>query len=303
MIEHSRRSLLATATTAILLAPSGLVQASPASTKPLMRRIFSNWGGPPLPVWTHRPDGLGPNAPVLFIMHGVGRDADRYLSEWRAVADKHGFIAVCPEFSQAAFRGALNYNLGGVLDGQGNSRPRELWSFSAIAPMFDWLVSQEQLTTPTFDLFGHSAGAQFAHRFTAFARPEKLKRVIAANAGWYTLPDPEGAWPFGLKGAPGGPQVLANWLGADMTILLGTMDTDPNHASLNRDPPSMAQGPHRLARGVNFYASGRARAASLNVPFSWGIDYAPGIDHNNGGMASFAAARLFPLPAGGSSQQ
>lgn len=294
MKDVSRRSVLVSSA-GVAFGVNAAAQPSLATAQNLTRRIFSQWDGPPIPVWSHRPAGLTAEAPVLIIMHGVGRDADRYLSEWRGVAERYRFIAVCPEFSQASFPAALNYNLGGVFDRAGNPKPRAVWSFSAIAPIFDWFVGQEQLTTSRFDLFGHSAGAQFAHRFAAFAAPAKLRRVIAANAGWYTLPDLETKWPSGLKGAPGDAAVLRAWLAADMTILLGTMDTDPNHASLNRDPENMVQGPHRLARGVNFYAEGRASAARLGLPFGWSIDYAPGIAHDNGGMASFAAARLFPL--------
>ncbi|MFN7611413.1 MAG: alpha/beta hydrolase, partial [bacterium] len=64
---------------------------------------------------------------------------------------------------------ALNYNLGGVLDREGKPRPRQLWSYSSIGPLFAWFVAQERLTANTFDLFGHSAGGQFAHRFSAIA--------------------------------------------------------------------------------------------------------------------------------------
>jgi pimeloyl-ACP methyl ester carboxylesterase len=299
MKNATRRFILSSsmATSAAMLTTSA---ARTASTGPLegvmQRRLFTNWTGPAIPVWSFRPNGLPGDAPVLFIMHGVGRDADRYLSEWKSVATTYRFIAICPEFSQTAFPGALNYNLGGVLDANGGPRPTALWSFSAIAPIFEWFVEQERLSTAKFDLFGHSAGGQFAHRFAAFAAPPQLKRVVAANAGWYTLPEPTEAWPFGLNGAPGGLDTLRAWLASDLTILLGTMDTDPNHRSLNNDPPHRRQGPHRLARGVNFYASGKAIAARLSLPFGWQIDYAPGIDHNNGGMASFAAARLFPRP-------
>jgi hypothetical protein len=296
MSSPNRRALL---TQFGVMAGASVLAVSPASAQRTrqprrpVRRVFDGWAGPAIPVWSHRPVQAGPGAPVLFIMHGVGRDADRYLAEWQDLADRVGFIAVCPEFSTQAFPGAINYNLGGVLDAAGQPRPASVWSYSAIAPIFDWFRAQEQLETDVFDLFGHSAGAQFAHRFRAFAAPSKLRRVIAANAGWYTFPDPAQAWPLGFAGAPGGAQALASWLGADMTILLGTRDTDPEHPSLNREPGQMAQGPHRLARGQNFHLAGRNRATELGVPFGWSLAYAPGIAHDNGGMAAFAANRLY----------
>lgn len=45
------------------------------------RFMFDRWAGPALPVWYLRPAGTPPDAPVVFVMHGVKRDADRYLME------------------------------------------------------------------------------------------------------------------------------------------------------------------------------------------------------------------------------
>ena len=67
-------------------------------------------------------------------------------------------------------------------------------------------------------LFGHSAGAQFAHRLVALlgaaaARrrrrgasppPHRVGRCVCANAGWYSMPTlpPAHAFPYGLGGLP-----------------------------------------------------------------------------------------------------
>ena len=64
------------------------------------RFVFSGWEGPPLPVYYQLPDNIGPGTPVVFVMHGVNRDADRYRDEWAALARRHGFIAIVPQFAQ-----------------------------------------------------------------------------------------------------------------------------------------------------------------------------------------------------------
>lgn len=42
----------------------------------------------PITIWTYRPKELTANAPVLFVMHGVQRDGERYRDEWRPYAER-----------------------------------------------------------------------------------------------------------------------------------------------------------------------------------------------------------------------
>jgi poly(3-hydroxybutyrate) depolymerase len=255
--------------------------------------VFRDWAGPAIPVWTYRPKAAGADAPVLLVFHGVGRDADRYLREWIPVAEAFGAVVACPEFSTANFPGARFYNLGGVLDDQDQPRPASLWAFSAIEPIFQAVRQRETLTTTRVQIYGHSAGAQFVHRLMMFAPPPSAQSVVVANAGWYTRPRLDVAWPYGLQGAPITTAQLQAFLSRDITILLGTADIDPQHRSLNRDPDPMLQGPHRLARGEFYVAEARQAAADLGVPFGWAKAYAPSIGHENGKMADFAAALMF----------
>ena len=43
--------------------------------------VFTDWDGPDLPVFCQLPDRVMPQTPVVFVMHGVHRDADRYRDE------------------------------------------------------------------------------------------------------------------------------------------------------------------------------------------------------------------------------
>ena len=49
-----------------------------------------------------------------------------------------------------------------------------------------------------FNLFGVSAGAQFAHRY-AMAYPRRVAFAVIADAGRYTLPDPTRRFPRGIR--------------------------------------------------------------------------------------------------------
>jgi poly(3-hydroxybutyrate) depolymerase len=266
----------------------------------VQRFRFDGWAGPALPVWYYRPVTARPDAPVMFIMHGVGRDADRYIAEWVEIARANGIVVVVPEFTRGAFPGSENYNFGAVFDQDGALRPRALWSYSAIEGIFDAVVAREKLTAQRYVLFGHSAGAQFVHRFVLLGAGTRLDRAISANAGSYMLPRESSRWPFGLNGLPKGLWQPAAGLGAPMLVLLGTADNNPAHPSLPNQPEAVAQGPHRLARGQYFYRTGREAAEAAGTAFGWSCALVQGIGHDNGGMAPYAVALLFskvpPVP-------
>jgi hypothetical protein len=50
-----------------------------------------------------------------------------------------------------------------------------------------------------YDMYGHSAGAQFVHRYLQFYDSPKVKKAVAANAGWYTFPNEAINYPYGIK--------------------------------------------------------------------------------------------------------
>jgi poly(3-hydroxybutyrate) depolymerase len=246
-----------------------------------------------VPVWYYRPVGFQPSDPVLFVMHGVGRNADEYRDQWVALAEAHRGLLIVPEFSKAQFPGADAYNLGNVFDEAGNVRPRSEWSYAVIEPVFDEMRRRSGSTQERYALYGHSAGAQFEHRYLFFIPEARVSQVVSANAGWYTLPDFGGQFPYGLGGTAVDEATVRSVLGKPVVVLLGTADTDPDHSSLRRTPEATAQGPHRLARGENFFVTAEALAAVWQVPFGWRKRYAPGVAHSNEDMAVFAAEWLF----------
>jgi poly(3-hydroxybutyrate) depolymerase len=255
------------------------------------RWSFTGWDGPAIGMWTYRPAGAAPDAPVVMVCHGVNRDADRYYAQWVGLAHQRGFSLIAPEFGSDGFVRAEGYNQGNVYarGNPGTPLPRSVWSFSVLDRLFEAWRQREGVQTGRYQLFGHSAGSQFVHRAVLASPPRLADRIVAANAGFYTFPTLDRPWPFGLKDSPFGEADLRAWLARPMSILLGTADNDPQHRSLNRDPPAMEQGPHRLARGEAFFAAAEGEAARRGWDFAWTKSYAPGIDHNNGRMAPFAA--------------
>ena len=245
-------------------------------------------------VWYYAPAGLGADAPVVFAMHGVGRNGEDYLNDWATAADERRFLLVVPEFSKTEFPGDEGYNYGNTVDKSGAALPREQWSFSMIEPIFDAVRARLGNHGTSYLIFGHSAGAQFVQRFLYFVPQARVARAVVANAGWYMLPDLEAAFPYGLKGTPVDESALRVALARPVVVLLGTADVDPKAKALRHTPEADAQGPHRLARGHFFFAQAQAAAARLKLPFDWSLATAPGIGHSDKGMTPFAVRALFP---------
>ena len=256
----------------------------------ISRFLFSEWAGPEIPVWVYLPKGADArNAPILLVMHGAGRDADRYLREWVASADTHGFVVVAPEFSVADFKGSRRYNLGCVFDSDGSRRDEATWTFSAIEPLFDSVVAAFGSERTSYSIYGHSAGSQFVHRFLYYKPNARVDRYLAANAGWYTFPHLDIGYPYGLHGSGVSQRVADAALGKEVIVLLGDADKDRNHQSLRRTPEAMLQGAHRFARGQSFFQAAKDLADERGVPFRWKLQFVEGVAHKNGGMAPVAA--------------
>ncbi len=250
----------------------------------------------PLRVFFHVPADANPASPVVIVLHGQGRDADTYRDDWIELADEYGYIVAAPQFRDAFYGGSNGYALGNVfIDGEspipGTERPAEEWSYSVIEPLFDDIVSKTPTEVDEYQVFGHSAGAQFAHRFVLFVPDGRYGTVVAANAGWYTAPDDATEFPYGLGASPieGGDP---SFFGRDLVIHSGDRDTNPNSAGLRHTAEADAQGSNRFERGAWFVETGAVLAASAGEDYAWTRQIVPGVAHSGAGMAPAAAAEF-----------
>ena len=244
-------------------------------------------------VWFFVPPEATPQTPVVIVMHGVRRDGERYLEDWIPHARAKRFLLVVPEFSRKEFPGAEGYVYGNTVDQAGHALPREQWSFSVIEPVFDAVRARLGNKTERYRLYGHSAGAQFAQRFIYFVPKARVECVVAANAGWYMLPEFARRFPYGLKNTPVTRADLRHALALPLTVLLGTADTDPKAKALRHTMESDAQGIFRLARGNFFFAHAKTAAREMKTTFGWRLAFARGIGHSDSRIAPFAVKELF----------
>ena len=150
--------------------------------------------------------------------------------------------------------------------------------------LLEWLADRERFPNlQRVVLAGHSAGAQLVQRYAALNRSEeKLRsagigmRYVVANPSSYIYftnerLTPAGFGPFDARACPTyddykygffnpvryAAQVdpgaaLERYASRDVVYLFGANDTDPDHDQLDKTCAAVAQGRHRVERGLNY---------------------------------------------------
>ena len=236
-------------------------------------------------VFYHVPAAYTASSKVVFALHGGSRDAEGVRNNMIQKSIEYNFVLIAPKFSSQNFSLGDGYNLGNVYeDGDNPStstlNDEEEWSFSIIEPLFDSVVSSLSLIEEKYNLFGFSAGAQFVHRFIQFKPNARFNKVVAGAAGWYTVPDNNIPFPYGLDNSILTNTNLSNLLSKDLYIQVGALDNDPNSVGLRHNEYADAQGLNRVTRAVHFFESGQNIAESNNYNLNWSLHIIQGAGHN-----------------------
>lgn len=249
-------------------------------------------------VYYHIPEGDVESMPVLILLHGNGRNAREMRNAWISESNAKGVITVAPEFSDEDFPGGDGYILGNVfVDGDNPSQatlnPEEDWAFSVIEPLFDEIKSKTGNLSNTYNIFGFSAGAQFAHRFMLFKPDARVDKIVASAAGWYTVPDASITFPYGIDESPIQEVSPLSYFSKDFTIQIGTLDNDPNAPSLRRNAVVDQQGDNRYDRAFHMFNRSKTITEELSVNFNWSIVETQNNGHNLEGSISQASDILY----------
>jgi poly(3-hydroxybutyrate) depolymerase len=245
----------------------------------------------PIAVYTYRPAACDAKCPLVIVLHGVSRHAANYRRFWEAAADQYGLAIAAPEFSQRYWPHAAAYSLGDVAAHPGEPAK---WSYSAVEHLFDEIAEGRT----GYVLFGHSAGGQFVHRMALFLPGSRATMMVAANPGWYTMPEWRAAraadrFPYSLVGSPVGAVGLTQALARPFTLMQGTADVDPHAKDLLHDAAADREGASRYERGRAFFAAAQAAARELDARFAWKRVDVPGVAHSGSRMSRAAAETLF----------
>jgi pimeloyl-ACP methyl ester carboxylesterase len=224
------------------------------------------------------PAVIGPRTRMVVVMHGVLRNGVEYAERWAPAATRGDRVLLVPELDRLRWPGARAYNLGNVL-GSGPS------SFAAVEELCRAVQERLGLGEPSFVVWGHSAGAQFVHRFVLFRPAAPVRLAIAAGAGWYTAPDLTARWPYGLSH----PRLsftaddVRRWAAAPVVLMRGTLDVERD-LHLRATGRAMAQGANRFERAAWMHAQIRR----IDAASPWRLVDVADVGHDDRLMARAA---------------
>jgi hypothetical protein len=266
-----------------MMQPSAAMPIGPAfaSKEALRSFTYESAGNPPVRVWLAVPATIGPRTRLVVVMHGMRRNACEYAASWADWATRTDHVVAAPQFDQEGWGRARGYNLGNVLAKAGRRvfvNPVERWSFTVVDEIQATARRRLGIADEHYVLWGHSAGAQFAHRFPLFRPRAALRAVIVAGCGWFTLPDPDANFPYGVRHPLLGlsRQRLLAWTRVPLVLLRGTLDVDRD-LHLRVTARAEAQGANRFERAAHVLQ----RARALDPACRWRLVDVPGVDHDH----------------------
>jgi poly(3-hydroxybutyrate) depolymerase len=236
-----------------------------------------------LQVYTYRPANWSGQR-LLFVMHGVLRNADEYRDHAVGMGDRFDALIVAPKFDSERFPSRA-YQRGGLLREDGTLAPREDWTYSRLPELAAAIRTRTGKPDAKWFLIGHSAGGQFLVRCAAFAALG-AERIVAANPGSVLLPTTQVPFGYGFGGLPAeltGDAQLRAYLAAPLTLFLGTGDDQPDEY-FDQSETAMAQGSGRHQRGLALWWSAKLLAAERGWPFHWRLVEAAGVGHDHAQM-------------------
>jgi pimeloyl-ACP methyl ester carboxylesterase len=254
--------------------------------------------GKRIEVYTYKPAGFR-DGPMIVVFHGTLRNADEYRDDARKMGDDYGALIAAPRFDSAQF-GRGQYQQGGLFR-DGKLQPERDWTWSLVPKLLAEIRKREGRPDMPVYLIGHSAGAQFVGRMTAFVGAD-VRNIVVANPSAYLCPTRDEDYPYGFRDLPDelvDDGRLQRYLARPMTIYLGTADTERDQ-DLDKSAGADRQGKSRLERGRNVYREARELAEKKGWEFGWRLVEAPGIGHDHTAMFNDPACEIALFGRGGS---
>ncbi len=237
-------------------------------------------------VWTYKPESWNDKDNIVFVMHGGGRNAADYLNAWIDLANENKLLIIAPEFENKFSKYTTNdYQEGNLFTFFGTKNPKSEWAYTVIENIFDHIKTVNHISNDQYDIFGHSAGGQFVHRMVLLMPECRIRTAIAANAGFYSFPNKNLEFPYGIKNTA---TDLQKSYSKRLVILLGELDNDASLGTFRTTDLAMKQGAHRLERGTTFFNANKEVGNTNHWQFNWTIDTIKNTGHNYKKMSKSA---------------
>ena len=255
----------------------------------IKQTTFAYWDKPDVEIFYLTPKKIDINTQILFVIHGNNRNTEDYISAWIPFIENKNIILVAPKFDKKNFRYFFLLE-SATSSGEINKNSDEYINKS-ISLFFNFFKSKYSLDTNKYKMFGHSAGAQFTHRYMLLSDDRRISNAVIANAGWYTFLNGEN-FPYGIKNTP---IDISNdhikwFMSNKASLLIGNNDTKLNN--VNSSKGAMRQGITRVDRANTYFKSLVNISDNNNIPFRWSFKVIDGVSHDYTKMTTEAAKIL-----------
>jgi pimeloyl-ACP methyl ester carboxylesterase len=208
---------------------------------------------------------------IIYTIHGISRNAEEHIQGFIAQAEKQKIILVAPLFLKEAFPRYQQL-------GTNMQQERADMAFDHVLQDVHECLG---LTPAPMRMFGFSGGGQFVHRYAMFY-PKRVARMALAASGWYTFPDPDRKYPYGLKPTRSWPKLffkLEKFLSIPTVVMSGEED-DLRDKDLNkaREIDSF-QGLNRIERAERWVSANRNLARSYDITADFRLEIVPNASH------------------------
>jgi pimeloyl-ACP methyl ester carboxylesterase len=259
------------------------------SSSEIKQATFAYWDKPDVEIFYITPEEINEDTKVLFVIHGNSRNAEDYLSAWIPHIKNKNVIVAAPQFNKANFS---NFFLLEMAESSGNvNKDKSKYINNSISLFFNYIKSKFSLDIETYSMFGHSAGAQFTHRYMLLSKDKRISNAVVANAGWYTFIS-NADFPYGIKSSPIiiSDEHLRWFMSNKVNLLIGSEDIGSK--SLNSSKGAKLQGITRVDRANSYFNSLITKAEDSNYALRWNYRVLDNVDHDFKKVTPYAASIL-----------
>ena len=247
---------------------------------------FAYWDKPDVEIFYITPEEINEYTKVIFVIHGNTRNAEDYLSAWIPHVLNKNVIVAAPQFTKTDFRYFFLLEMAESSGKVNNNRSDYI--NNSISLFFNYIKSKFSLTANTYSMFGHSAGAQFTHRYMLLSKDKRISNAVVANAGWYTFIS-NAEFPYGIKSSPIiiSDEDLRWFMSNKVNLLIGSEDLGSK--SVNSSKGAKLQGITRVDRANSYFNSLISSAEDRNYALRWNYRVLDNVDHDFKKVTPFAA--------------
>lgn len=179
---------------------------------------------------------------IFVTVHGIKRMAREQLDAFIPFAEQYGIAIMAPLFTKNRFPDYQRLGIGG------KGRRADL----VLEKILEEISLLTGINTEKIYMFGFSGGGQFVHRY-AMTRAERVKSMVLAAPGWYTFPDMNMKFPYGVGRTRNihGIQIdMGTILNIPACVLVGEKDNIRDRQLRREKRIDRQQGRNRIERGA-----------------------------------------------------